>query len=78
MARAQRKASTIGRLAAFLLGLIFLVAAWAKMLDPVAFASTIEAEGLAFLLPASMVAALIQPPWSVCNPKSPKTTVLLR
>ncbi len=46
----------IGRVAAFLLGLVLLIAAWTKMLDPLAFAQQIEREGLAFLLPAFAVA----------------------
>lgn len=38
------------------LGAVFLVAAWAKALDPAAFAAQIELEGLDFLLPSSVVA----------------------
>jgi len=34
------------------LGAVFLVAAWAKSIDPVSFAGTIRAEGLEILLPA--------------------------
>ncbi len=39
-----------------MLGAVFLVAAWAKTLDPSAFATQITSEGLDFLLPASAVA----------------------
>ncbi len=38
------------------LGAVFLVAAWAKALDPRAFAAQITSEGLDFLLPAAAVA----------------------
>ncbi|MEM6456820.1 MAG: MauE/DoxX family redox-associated membrane protein [Acidobacteriota bacterium] len=41
-----------------LLGAILLVAAWAKLLDPASFASQIEREGLAFVLPAQAVALI--------------------
>lgn len=40
------------------LGAVFLIAAWAKALDPRAFASQITSEGLDFLLPASAVALI--------------------
>ncbi len=40
------------------LGLVFLVAAWAKTLDPSAFAQEIEHQGLAILLPAMAVALI--------------------
>lgn len=40
------------------LGAVFLVAVWAKVLDPAAFAQTIRAEGLDRLLPASAVAVI--------------------
>jgi hypothetical protein len=39
----------------WVLGLVLLVAAWAKSLDPIAFGEQITAEGLDFLLPASLV-----------------------
>ncbi len=48
----------IGTLAAAFLGAVLLFGAWSKMLDPVAFARTIEAEGLDFLLSAGLVAAV--------------------
>ena len=38
------------------LGAVFLIAAWAKALDPSAFAKQITSEGLDFLLPAAAVA----------------------
>ncbi len=40
------------------LGAVFLVAAWAKALDPAAFADQITLEGLDFLLPAAAVALI--------------------
>ncbi len=40
------------------LGAVFLVAAWAKTLDPSAFATQITQEGLDFLLPANIVALI--------------------
>ncbi len=40
------------------LGAVLLVAAWAKLLDPIAFAEQIRLEGLDFLLPAAAVAFL--------------------
>ncbi|MEM8963966.1 MAG: MauE/DoxX family redox-associated membrane protein, partial [Acidobacteriota bacterium] len=40
------------------LGLVLLVAAWAKALDPLAFAEQITKEGLDFLLPALAVALI--------------------
>ncbi len=40
------------------LGAVFLVAAWAKTLDPQAFAGQISREGLDFLLPAGAVALI--------------------
>ncbi len=46
----------LGTLGGAFLGLVLLVAAWAKVLDPAAFASEIERQGLAFLLPALVVA----------------------
>ena len=58
MALSQRTSNTIGRVAAFLLGMIFLVAAWAKMLDPAAFAEQIAAEGLDIVFSAHLMAIL--------------------
>jgi uncharacterized membrane protein YphA (DoxX/SURF4 family) len=46
----------IGTVAGVFLGLVLLVAAWAKALDPRGFADQIRAEGLAGLLPAGAVA----------------------
>lgn len=46
----------LGTAGALVLGAVFLVAAWAKAIDPVAFAEQITAEGLDFLLPASLIA----------------------
>ena len=54
----ERVKSTVGRLAALLLGAILLVAAWAKLLAPLAFAEQIAREGLDFLVPASGMALL--------------------
>lgn len=48
----------VGTLGAAFLGLVLLVAVWAKMLDPEAFAEQIANEGLDFLLPARAVALL--------------------
>ncbi|MDH3746500.1 MAG: hypothetical protein OES47_15485 [Acidobacteriota bacterium] len=55
---AARRASPwrfLGVAGALVLGVVFLIAAWAKAIDPVAFAEQITAEGLDFLLPASLV-----------------------
>lgn len=50
------------RMAAYLggvvLGLVLLIAAWAKALDPIAFAKEIQGYGLDFLLPAAAVAMI--------------------
>ena len=46
----------LGPLGAILLGLVFLVAAYAKAIDPVAFGEQVAAEGLDFLLGAGVVA----------------------
>jgi Methylamine utilisation protein MauE len=46
----------IGILGGVVLGAVLLFAAWAKALDPRAFAGLITAEGLDFLLPAAAVA----------------------
>lgn len=56
MSAARPKRYWLGRIAALLLGLVLLVAAWAKLLDPVAFAEQIAQEGLDFLLPGRLVA----------------------
>lgn len=48
----------LGTLGGVLLGAVFLIAAWAKILDPAAFTAQIEREGLDFLLPAPAVAAV--------------------
>ncbi len=48
----------LGAAGAMVLGAVLLVAAWAKVLDPAAFAQQIELEGLDFLLPATVVAML--------------------
>lgn len=45
----------IGTFAGAFLGCVLLVAVWAKMLDPMAFADQIRLEGLDFLLPAQAV-----------------------
>ena len=46
----------LGALGGAVLGAVFLIAAWAKTLDPSAFADQITLEGLDFLLPAEIVA----------------------
>lgn len=46
----------VGYLGGFVLGAVLLIAAWAKLLDPVSFATTITAEGLDFLVSAQAVA----------------------
>lgn len=48
----------LGVLGGVFLGVVFLVAAWAKSLDPSAFAGQITSEGLDFLLPAGAVALI--------------------
>ena len=48
--------SWLGIVGSILLGLVFLVAAYAKSLDPVAFGEQVAAEGLDFLLGAGVVA----------------------
>ncbi len=48
----------LGRVAALLLGAVLLVAAWAKIIDPVSFAEQIGREGLDFLLGAEAMAIL--------------------
>ena len=48
----------VGTVGGVVLGAVLLFAAWAKMLDPAAFAGQIEAEGLDFLLPAATVALI--------------------
>ncbi len=51
--------SWIGTVAALILGLVFLVAAVPKALDPIAFAEQIRFEGLDFALPAGFLAWLV-------------------
>lgn len=46
----------LGIMGSVVLGAVFLIAAWAKTLDPQAFAGQITNEGLDFLLPATAVA----------------------
>jgi uncharacterized membrane protein YphA (DoxX/SURF4 family) len=46
----------LGFLGGAMLGLVLLVAAWLKALDPAAFAAEVERQGLDFLLPATAVA----------------------
>lgn len=58
MSRRREASYWIGRTAAFLLGAVLLVAAGAKVLDPLAFTEQITNEGLDFLLPARWVAML--------------------
>ena len=48
----------VGTLAGALLGLVLLVAAWAKAIDPLAFAEQIRTEKLDFLLSAEAVALI--------------------
>ena len=48
----------IGTFGGAFLGVVLLVAVWAKMLDPMAFADQIRLEGLDFLLPAQAVALI--------------------
>jgi uncharacterized membrane protein YphA (DoxX/SURF4 family) len=48
----------VGVAGAFVLGLVLLVASWAKVLAPQAFVEQIRLEGLDFLLPATVVAFL--------------------
>ncbi len=48
----------VGTIAGALLGIVFLVAVWAKALDPSAFAEQIHTEGLDFLLSAQAVAVI--------------------
>ncbi len=48
----------LGILGGIVLGAVFLIAAWAKALDPRAFAGQITHEGLDFLLPAAAVALI--------------------
>ncbi|REJ82584.1 MAG: hypothetical protein DWQ36_00860 [Acidobacteria bacterium] len=54
--------SRIGRFVAWLggavVGAVLLVGGWAKALDPLAFVEQIRGEGLDFLLPAAVVAAI--------------------
>lgn len=48
----------LGTAGGMVLGAVLLVAAWAKILDPSAFADQIRLEGLDFLLPAAAVAVI--------------------
>lgn len=48
-----------GRVAGAFLGAVFLIAAWAKALDPTAFAGQITHEGLDFLMSAAAVALIV-------------------
>ncbi|RPH56597.1 hypothetical protein EHM82_03020 [bacterium] len=48
----------VGTFGGAFLGCVFLVAVWAKMIDPAAFAEQIKAEGLDGLLPAQGVALI--------------------
>lgn len=50
--------SVAGTLAAIILGLVFLVAAWAKAIDPEAFVEQIQVEGLDFFGLAPLVALI--------------------
>lgn len=54
----SRTLRSLGYAGGAFLGLVFLVAVWAKVFDPASFAETIRAEGLDFLLPAFAVAVL--------------------
>ncbi|MDX1644501.1 MAG: hypothetical protein R3244_09115 [Thermoanaerobaculia bacterium] len=58
MSRDRAATYWIGRVAALLLGAVLLVAAWAKVLDPLAFAEQISREGLDLVLPARWVAVV--------------------
>lgn len=58
MSDARPRLFWLGRTSAFLLGAILLVAAWAKVIDPAAFAEQIGNEGLDVLLPAWPLAIL--------------------
>ena len=51
-------ASWIGTVSAMVLGVVLLVAAGTKAIDPVAFSDQIRSEGLDFLLPAGVVALI--------------------
>lgn len=55
-AAARRLPRWIGTFAGCVLGGVLLVAAWAKALDPAAFAQQVHADGLDRLLPASILA----------------------
>ncbi len=58
MPPAARWSRIAGIAGGVVLGAVFLVAAWAKALDPAAFANQITLEGLDFLLPAAAVALI--------------------
>lgn len=49
----------VGTIAGAVLGAVFLIAVWAKALDPSAFAEQIRMEGLDFLIPAHTLALLV-------------------
>lgn len=53
-----RAARIVGYVSGLALGLVLLVAAWAKALDPTSFADQIQREGLAILLTAPAMALL--------------------
>ncbi len=55
---AARWRRILGIAGGVVLGAVFLIAAWAKALDPRAFAGQITLEGLDFLLPAAAVALI--------------------
>jgi uncharacterized membrane protein YphA (DoxX/SURF4 family) len=57
-APARRWAALAGYLGGAVFGAVLLVAAWAKAIDPAAFAAQIRAEGLELLIPARAVALL--------------------
>jgi hypothetical protein len=52
----RRGMSFLGWLGGAFLGVVLLIATWAKAIDPASFEQQIRGEGLAFLLPASVVA----------------------
>ena len=56
--RWRRALGTVGAVGAFFLGAVFLVAVFAKVIDPHAFTEHIEAQGLAIFVPAFFVATL--------------------
>ncbi len=56
--RTTGRLRALGILGGVVLGAVFLIAAWSKALDPLAFADQIKLEGLDFLLPATAVALI--------------------